>query len=113
MQKTDKDDIIRTSARETLIFRLAIKTGVCQYIRGYPSLSVSEIAAELADTQAISDHDNEYLNKAGIAKENFLTREVQDGVDSLNSTNCIAYGLGREEWLGYERKEGGRKISSC
>lgn len=102
----DKADIIRTSARETLIFRSAIRTGLRRYVRGYQSLSVWEIAAELADTQIISDHDNEYLKQAGIDKAKFLIREIRDAIDSLNSTNCIAYGVSREEWLQYERKKG-------
>lgn len=102
----NKADIIRAGARETLIFRSAIKTGVQRYIQqGYPSLSVQKIAAELADIHAISDHDNEYLNKAGIDKTKFLTREIQDAIDSINSTNCIAYGISRKEWLGYENNQ--------
>ncbi len=99
----DKADIIRTSARETLIFRSAIRTGVHRYVRGYPTLSVRDIVAELADAKTISDHDNEYLNKAGIDKVKFLVREIQDAIDSLNSTNCIAYGVSRDEWREYEK----------
>ena len=102
----DKADIIRTSARETLIFRSAIRTGLRRYVRGYPSLSVREIADELADTHVISDHDSQYLNKAGIDKAKFLIREIRDAIHSLESANRIAYGVTREEWREYERKKG-------
>jgi len=100
----DRADVIRTNARETLIFRSAIKIGLCRYIRYFPSLSVRDIAAELIDTQIISRNDSEHLAKSGIDKEKYLTQEMQDAIDSINSANCIAYGLSREEWLEYAKK---------
>ncbi len=100
----DKADVIRTSARETLIFRSAIRTGLRRYIQAYPTFSVQEIVAELTDTLVISDHDGEYLDRHGIDKEKFLVREIREAIASLDSANCVAYGLSREEWLAYEKK---------
>ena len=100
----DKADIIRTNARVTLLFRSAIRTGLRRYVLGYPSLSVKKLVAELAESKILSVQDHEYLVKAGIDKVKFLIKEIEDSIDTLTSTNCIAYGLSREEWLRYKKR---------